>query len=69
MRRRRAAAVAGAAAVTAFAAVAAVGANLGLFELAQPDPGAGDLAPIRAVSVAPPVDALPIPPPATTADD
>ena len=69
MRRRRTAAVAGAAAVTAFAATVGLGANLGLFGLAEPDGHTSRLDDVRPVSVARPVTATPSPAPAEPADD
>ena len=56
MQRRRTAAIAGAAAITAFAATVGIGANFGLIGLAQPDHGTGpvDRAQVKAVLTAHP---------------
>jgi hypothetical protein len=67
-RRRRTAAYAGAAAVTAFAATVGLGANLGLFGLAQPDAGTSRVDQVRSASVAR-ADAAPSTGPALPADD
>jgi hypothetical protein len=61
VRRRKAAAFAGAAAVTAFAATVGLGANLGLFGLAEPQSRTGPAgdrpaAPATAPAVAVPAD-------------
>ena len=49
MERRRLMAVAGALSATAFATTVALGANLGLFDMTQPDSGAGRLDGARTV--------------------
>lgn len=56
VQRRRTAAIAGAAAITAFAATLGIGANVGLIGLAQTDHGAGgvDHPQAKAVVTAPP---------------
>jgi len=65
VQRRKAAAFAGAAAVTAFAATVGLGANLGLFGLAEPQPRTGPAAGDRtAVETT-----APAPAPAADADD
>ena len=51
MVRRKAAAIAGAAAVTAFAATVGLGANFGLFGMTQPDSRVGHLDGARPASV------------------
>ncbi|MET0628428.1 MAG: hypothetical protein ABW033_08220 [Acidimicrobiia bacterium] len=61
MVRRKAAAIAGAAALTTFAATVGLGANFGLFGLTQPDSRMGHLDGARAIS------AVQTPPPAITA--
>ncbi|HEX5586163.1 MAG TPA: hypothetical protein VFZ17_02550 [Acidimicrobiia bacterium] len=58
MVRRKAAAIAGAAAVTTFAATVGLGANFGLFGLTQPDSGMGHLGGARAISAVQPAPAV-----------
>jgi hypothetical protein len=53
MRRRRTAAIAGTAALTAFAATLGLGANLGLFGLTEPSSRVGHLDTTRAPAAAP----------------
>ena len=69
MRRRRTAAFAGAAAVTAFAATVGLGANLGLFGLAQPHSRTSRTDGVRPAAVAHVVDVTAATAQPATADD
>jgi hypothetical protein len=69
VRRRRTAAFAGAAAVTAFAATVGLGANLGLFGLAQPESSTSRLDDRRSLSITRAAGTAPTTAPAPPADD